>query len=224
MKLSLLIFLPALALLCACGSSSGGASPRIDGGPSENDPGTLVITAPARGAYVPTSGSALITVTGSGASPALTLDGQPVQVNSDGTFQATIACSVGFNLVQAVDGANRLDVPFLYGDFRPPSQEVGQAIAVRVNATGFDGPASSDLTLSAIANAALADHDLLSAVEGQTFSGSLPAGASYTFVVTGTHYGATSVHLSPGPSSLSVTGSVANVEVDGNLTVKVFGL
>src|SRR6202012_2434707 len=81
-----------LASGCATSPGSGGS-----GGPSNGEPLTLEITAPARGATV--DGSA-VTVTGTTNGDSVTIDGTAVAVGDDGSFSASVPVEGGIALIE----------------------------------------------------------------------------------------------------------------------------
>jgi hypothetical protein len=213
----------------AGGSDSGqvgpddGGSPDGDDGSTIHAPGTLVITSPSRAAFISSVSYPSVKVTGTGASPALTIDGRAAQVQADGSFSATVTPSVGLNLIHAIDGSSSLDVPFLYGTFASPIVGVAQAVALRINPPGIDNGDPNGVTLAGLVDRGLATQDLLASIQGQTYGGSLPANGSWTFAVTGAHYAGATVQLAAQPGGVSLVGTLRSLEVDGNLTINIFG-
>jgi hypothetical protein len=205
----------------ACGDSEErGGAPDADPIFTENHPGELVVTSPARAAFLPAADGAQVLVTGTGASPELEINGQPVTPADDGSFASMITATDGLNLIRLVDGDQALDTPFLYGRFEPADAAVAGAVAVRVNAAGYNGFEPTDLSLTLLAQTAVDGIDLLAPLEGTTHSGSIPGG-SWTYVVKGTSYGKTHVLLTPRSGGAKFDFAVEDVRVDGTLTVKV---
>ncbi len=101
----------AIALVsAACASSEG-----EPGGENavENAEGALVITSPARAAFL--TAPERVVVRGTGATKALRVNGVPATVAADGTFEAPFEPLKGLNLIVAVDGDRRAESPFLWG-------------------------------------------------------------------------------------------------------------
>ncbi|MBM4374066.1 MAG: hypothetical protein FJ095_03200 [Deltaproteobacteria bacterium] len=217
------IFAAALALLVV-GCTSESVAP-VDLAPAEpvveeSEPAALVIFTPRRGAFLEAAEGETVVVKGVGAAPGLTINGEPVTPNEDGSFSTTVIAERGLNLIRAVDDDGSLDVPFLFGDFAPPSKELASALTVRLNASGFKSSDSKNVTLTRLAQLALDDVDLLASLKGQTFSGTF-TGGSWSFKVSSTSYDNAKVTFSPRSGGASFQASVANVRVNGTLTVKV---
>ena len=213
------------ALHCGHG---GGDQPSGDG-VQDNKPGDLVITSPARAAFLErpsgVGADAPVTVTGTGATPALTIDGAPATVAADGSFKATVKPTIGLNVIVAVDGDNRLETPFLYGHFRGAQEPVSQAVALDLNAAAIAG-GGSDKTMASvtsIVNDAVSQKDLLQALRGQTFKGSAPLGGSWSYKVTGGKYAGVTIALDPLLGNVRASADVDNLEIDGTLTVTYLG-
>src|SRR5690606_13563442 len=120
MRLRSFLLAASIALIaCSSEEPRGGGEDGI----VENVPGSLVITSPARGAFIDEQSGPVI-VRGTGATKALTIDGTPAKVAPDGSFEAVIEPKRGLNLVLAVDGESRLESPFLYGKFLPADRPV----------------------------------------------------------------------------------------------------
>jgi hypothetical protein len=201
-----------LGMHCANGSSDVPPSPDDSNNPAaDNVPGNLVITSPKRAAFLPND-KPTVEVTGTGASSALTINGQPVQVASDGSFTTTITPMVGLNVIMAVDGDSKLATPFLYGAYHQPTDSIPQAAVLHLAPSGFQG---NGPTLASIAEEYLARHDLLASVRGHKFTGSIPGG-SWTYTLSGGHYDHPSVSITPG-SSFAVGASFSNLVVDGEM-------
>lgn len=203
--------------------SSEEPAPKPEEGVTEARPGALVITSPARAAFIEgaTDGTASVEVKGTGATSELTINGQRAEVTADGSFHATIKPSAGLNLVVAVDGESRLDSPFVFGHFVSADTPVAHAIALDLGAQAINGAAPA-ASLTAITNRALTGRDLMGAIKGQTFSGNV-VGAKYTYAVTGGKYAGASVKIGTAMKGLGVTATVTNVQVDGTLTLTVLG-
>src|SRR5687767_13777412 len=97
-----------------CGGGGSGsddekapAPPGAGGGPAapERKPAksvsSLVITSPARGAFVPANAEGAVLVEGRGAKPGLTINGEAVEVAADGTFRRSVGVTPGLNVVHA---------------------------------------------------------------------------------------------------------------------------
>ncbi len=193
----------------------------------ENQPGTLVITSPARGDQIEAaSGSkgphAPITVRGTGATGALTINGEAVDVAADGSFEAKVTPTVGLNLIVAVDGDARLETPFLFGHFAPASETVKQAIAIDVGADAVGAPLPS-VSLASVTNLALEGRDLIAMLRGQTFGGN-NFGVTWSFTVTGGTHERPMVHLASSDVGLGIDVVAKNLVVDGDLSMVFAGL
>ena len=209
-----------------CGGGGGGDTGN-GGASTDNHPGNLVITSPARAAFVPAtsgSGAGSIAVTGTGATPALTIDGAPAQVGPDGSFHATVKATPGLNLIEAVDGDSHLETPFVYGRFRKSTDAVEQALGIEIGAAGIGGAVTAPhTTLTALVNEALAGVDLLASVKGETLTGSAPVGGSWKYQVSSGKYAGVTVSLAPRDGGLDASVVAKNVEIDGTLTVSYLG-
>jgi hypothetical protein len=186
--------------------------------PSENVPGNLKITSPARAAFVEQS-DAPIQITGTGATSSLTINGAAATVAADGTFNATLQAKPGLNMIVAVDGSSRLETPFLYGHFVSPTTPVEQAIAVGMNEAGLNA-GLPNVSLTGIVNEALKGRDFLSALRGKSLSGK-SGPASWTFKVTAATYSGITVKLDPRKGGLDVAATVADTKVTGTLSLKL---
>src|SRR5262245_23318956 len=110
-----------LATGCSGDDSESGAPGGDSGGGAkitENHPGDLVITSPARAAFIDKKTGLNITVSGKGATKNLTINGNRVAPAADGSFTTTIPATEGLDLIRAVDGEHSVDVPVLYGSFK----------------------------------------------------------------------------------------------------------
>lgn len=210
--------------LAGCGGDDFAAPPAPEEEVSvHNYPGALKITAPARAAFLEETSDGLVEVRGEGASETVTIGDQEITPEEDGSFVASIAASTGLNLVRVVSGEDALDSPFLYGKFAPATEAVPAAVAVRINHAGFVGVKKDDVSLEMLASRALEDADVLAALKGQKFSGSV-AGAKWTFEVKSAKYGKTKVALGPRAGGATFDARVEDLEVEGKLSVKVFGV
>jgi hypothetical protein len=206
-----------------CSSSDeGGDTPAAEQKTTVNDnvPGTLVITAPARAAFIKKADGD-IEVLGSGATSALTINGKPAEVHPDGTFRAMVTPVAGLNVITAVDDESKLETPFLYGNFGAITDAVAQAVGVAIGPKGLDAPAPA-ATLTSIGNLVLKDKDLMAPLKGKTFEGST-SGATYSYKVSDAKYASANVGLAAKAEGLGITAIANNVTVDGTLTVKVLG-
>ena len=175
----------------------------------ESHPGTLVVTTPARAAFLEDDGSAVVEVSGTGATSALTVNGERADVAADGTFHAKVKPAKGLNLVVALDGESRLETPFLFGHFLPANTPVAHAVALEVGAFGIAATAPA-ASLESVTNLALAKRDLIGAFKGQSFGGTV-TGATWTFAVTGGSNGAANVTLAAVAKGLGVNAAVKDV-------------
>jgi hypothetical protein len=206
----------------AIGCSSEEPAPLTEPPVVENHPGTLVVTTPARAAFLEDDGSQVVEVSGTGATSALTINGERADVAADGTFHARVAPSKGLNLVVVVDGESRLETPFLFGHFLPSTTPVAHAIALDVGSFGISAVAPA-ASLESVTNLALAKRDLIGAFKGQSFSSTV-TGVTWTFAVTGGSNGAANVTLASVAKGLGVNAAVKNVVVDGRLSIAALGL
>jgi hypothetical protein len=212
-----------------CASEDPGAASESD--IVENHPGSLVLTEPARAAFIEGSGEpspgdegsdgADVEVKGTGATAALTINGQKAEVGKDGSFRARIKGTPGLNLIRAADGNAKLESPFLFGHFVKPSEPVPRAIALDLGKAAFDGAAPAT-SLSTILNTVLEEGDLLAAIKGKTFSGDVSL-ATWSYKVEGARYAEATVGLGPIPGALAVNATVKGLVIDGVLTIKALG-
>lgn len=201
--------------LCAVHCSSEERAPEPEN-VIENHPGSLVITSPARAAFIEAE-SSQVTVKGTGATGALTINGEQVRVNGDGSFEAKVVPVVGLNVVVAVDGESRLETPFLYGHFAPATRAVPKAIAVQIGQVGIEAPLPN-ASLTSVTNLVLEGRDVIAMLKGKTFSGTT-SGVDYSFKVTGGAHDKPKVSLNTAKKGLGVTALVTGVVVDGDLTI-----
>lgn len=212
------------AVHCGGGDDGGSTGDGANGAPSadvapavkDNSPGTLVITSPARAAFIAAKGATPVDVTGTGGHAGLTVNGAPADVAADGSFHATVTPTVGLNVVVVADPQGSVATSFLYGDFHPVTEAIPRGVAVDIAAAGMNG---SGTTVTTLVNATLADKDLLGSVRGQTFHGSGPAGSSWSFHVSGTHYARAQATLGPRTGGANVSASMGQVVVNGTLSV-----
>lgn len=216
-QLVLAVALAASALHC---SSEEPASPQ-DENVVVSHPSALVITSPARAAFIEDDGSP-VEIRGTGATSALTINGERAEVAADGSFHAKVSPAKGLNLVVARDGDARLETAFLFGHFVSAETPVKQAVALDVGSRGISAVAPA-ASLESVTNLALAKRDLIGSFKGQSFSGTV-TGATWTFAVTGGGNGAATVAFAARAKGLGVDAAVKDVVVDGRLTLKALGL
>lgn len=211
-----------LVVFSGCGSDDA-REPRDE--PTEEEtvyeehfPEGIVVTAPARGAFISAEMGNVVTVTGSGARADLTINGQPVTPDDSGAFAADVPLGLGLNLITVADGEGSVETPVVFGHFAPTTQAVPGAVALRVNPRGFANDDPNAMSLTEVAQSALNDVDLLAPLKGQTLTGSIPGG-SWNLHVWKTVYAGTSVQLSPAPGGAAFTAKVHDVEVYGTLTI-----
>ncbi len=217
-----------LPLLCATAvavsalhCSSEEPAPKADDKVIESHPGALVITSPARAAFIANDVD-VVEVKGTGATRALTINGVSADVSDDGSFTAKVKPEAGLNLVVAVDGESRTESPFLYGKFVSMATPVPHAIALDVGANGIALPAPA-ASLTSVANMALEKRDLLAAFKGQSFTGTV-TGATWKFEVTSGHNGAATVGMTSVAKGIAADATIKDVIVDGRLTLGALGL
>lgn len=190
----------------------------------ENHPGELVLTSPTRAAFIegdlqtPTP----VTVKGSGASSALTINGEHVDVGVDGSFETKVVPVGGLNLIVATDGQARLETPFVYGHFVPVSTAVANAISIELGKDGLEAPLPN-ASITSAANLALEGRNVVEALRGKTLEGAV-TGASFAFTVTGGRHEVPKVQLNSGEVGVGATVQVSKLAVDGNLTIRVAGV
>lgn len=216
-----LFALPCALALVHC-SPSGEHEDEPSSVITESKPGSLVITTPERASFVKGDGATEVQVRGTGATKGLEINGQPVEVEPDGSFHTTVKPSVGLNLIVAKNGESRLERPFLFGKFVSPETLVPHAIAVDVGAQGLSAPLPS-ASVESVTNLALKDRNLLEMLAGKTFSGSMTA-ADWTFTVNRGSNGTAEVRLGAIDRGLNVSASVNSVAVDGRLTMTSLGI
>jgi hypothetical protein len=180
----------------------------------ENVPGALVITSPSRASFIESKGGPVV-VRGTGATKALTIDGNAVNVSADGSFEATIDAKPGLNLIEAVDGESKLEVPFLYGEFLPANQPVSHAIAIDIGALGLAAPAPA-ASLTSIVNLALEGRDLIAAMRGKSFSGNV-LGGSWSFQLTGGSHAKATASLASADKGPLVSASARDLVIEGTM-------
>lgn len=183
----------------------------------DNVPGSLVITSPERAAFIKQT-SAPLEIKGTGATPALTINGEPANVAPDGSFTATLRPEPGLNLILASDGDARLEQAFLYGKFESLTTPVPQGVAVSMNAAGV-GAKSPSTSLTTVINEALRGRDLIAGVRGQSMSGS-SGPFNWSYRVTNARYASVAVSLGARSGGVNATAVVNDVSVTGTITVK----
>ncbi len=153
-------------------SGTGGAAPEVPGAPEPKPTksvSSLVITSPARGAFLSANAEGSVLVEGRGASAGLTINGAAVEVAADGTFRRPVAATPGLNVVRAVDGDDEVGTPFLYGTFAPKGESAAGAVVARVNAAGLAADSSAGVGLSALLAQVLASDATAGVLVGQEF-------------------------------------------------------
>lgn len=210
MRLRSCLLAASLALVACAGDEPKTGDENV----VENVPGALVITSPARASFVE-SKSGPVVVRGTGASKALTIDGNAVRVAADGSFEATIEPRPGLNLIEAVDGESKLEVPFLYGEFLPANQPVSNAIAIDIGAQGLSAAAPA-ASLTTIVNLALEGRDLIEAMRGKSFSGNVLGGA-WSFALTGGSHAKATASLESAARGPMVSASARDLVIEGNM-------
>lgn len=205
-------FVVALGLLApACGGNDQGEpEPAVEAVPSQ-----LVVTSPARAAFLHSNEQVI--VRGTGATKALRINGAVATVRDDGTFEAAVVPLRGLNLVVAKDGEQTVEVPFMWGDYARPDKAVASAIAFDIGPQGFDAPAPA-ASLSSLSTAALKGKDLAKALVGTTKSGSA-VGMDYSYSVTGATYQDAKVKLVPADGGAKVTVTVVDLVIDGTMSI-----
>jgi hypothetical protein len=196
-------------------------APSADENIVDNHPGALVITEPARAAFIEGDDGADVEVKGTGASPDVTVNGQHPEVAPDGSFHLKLKAKEGLNLITAVDGESRLESPFLFGHFISATTPVSQALALELGKAAIDGPPPAG-SLTSILNSVIKDQDLLAAIRGKTFSGDVSL-ATWSYKVDEAKYTDPAVGLGPVKGGIAVNAGVKNLLVDGTLSVKAFG-
>jgi len=213
--------LPVMALaLASAHCSSEEPAPRQDDAVIDNHPGDLVITSPKRAAFIEGDDGADVEIEGTGATSELTINGQRADVSADGSFHAKVKATAGLNIVKAADGESRLETPFLFGHFVSKDTPVARAAAIQIGPEGMNGAAPLT-SLSSITNQFLDGQDLMKAVKGKTFSGTIPGG-SWSYKVTDAKYSDATAAFAPGQRGVDVDAALKDVEVDGTLTMTVF--
>lgn len=203
----------------AC-SGDEATAPTSEDNVSESRPGSLVITSPARAAFIEGEGGS-VEIVGTGATSALTINGAPAEVGADGSFKATVKPGVGLNVIVAVDGESRLEAPFLYGHFVSANKPVDKAVSLDIGPAALNAPAPA-ASLTSVVGLALADHDLVGLLKGQKFDGSVP-GATFEFTVSGGRSAKPVVALSPAQGGVGVAASLKDLVVEGTLKAKILG-
>jgi len=186
----------------------------------ESEPLQLEILKPERAAFLSESDGADIEVFGLGASPGLTINGDPVTPEADGSFKTIITAHSGLNVLHAEDELSSVDTPFLFGTYAAPSKALPGAVSVRINAGGFKNTDLKVASLTRLAQLGLDDIDLLAQLKGQIFSGTF-TGGSWSFKVSSTSYTGAKVSFLPRTGGASFQATVSKVAVKGVLTVKV---
>lgn len=199
-----------------CSSSEDSAPPVPEAVVQEGHVGTLVVSEPARASFVKDEGHP-VRVRGTGASKNLRINDQAVQVGGDGSFEAMVTPERGLNIVVAVDGESRLELPFLYGAYASPSEAVPAAVAIDLGADAIEAPAP-EASLSSVVSAALDGRDLVGLLKGKEFSGEA-SGATFEFEVLGGKNGAAAADVGPASGGIDAAVAVNDIFVEGDLTI-----
>lgn len=195
--------------------------PKKSDGVTDNHPGSLVITAPERAAFIEGDDGTEVEVKGTGASQSaeLTINGERVDVAADGSFHGRIVARRGLNVINAVNGDAKLDAPFLFGHFAKQGTPIKEAAALNVGVGALNGQAPAT-SFSSIANTFLAKQDLISKVKGQTLNGDV-LGAKWSFKVTNAKYETVNVGFHPAAKGVDVRAAIKKIVVDGTLAMDV---
>jgi hypothetical protein len=191
---------------------------------TEQKAGNLAFTYPERGAFIEQSGETL-EIKGTGASPAMTINGQPATIAKDGTWTATITPTVGVNIIKSVDGEFASDCAFMYGHFVKFSDPLPQGISLKLGVQGVAGkdPVAS---LSSVTSLFLKGKtDLLAALKGKDLgSGSCSFATCSGSISSAKNGGNTTVAFSPADGGVNVTLVGHDIDVSGPVTAKAIGL
>ena len=198
---------------------------------------TLDIDTPERGTF---STEVATTVSGTVSDPytgiaSLTVNGEPVTVESDGSFSADLANSFGLNVLEteAIDGDGNPTTDtraVLAGAFLPYESAADDGIAARINQAGFD-------TLETLGEGLIGGTDLAAVIPNPAFSTSSESCIdlifdevcitwySITLYVTNPYIGATDLELDPDAGGwLNATFTVYNPSIDWEADGTVLGI
>ncbi len=198
---------------------------------------TLDIDTPERGTF---STEVATTVSGTVSDPytgiaSLTVNGEPVTVESDGSFSADLANSFGLNVLEteAIDGDGNPTTDtraVLAGAFLPYESAADDGIAARINQAGFD-------TLETLGEGLIGGTDLAAVIPNPAFSTSSESCIDLIFdevcitwygislYVTNPYIGATDLELDPDAGGwLNATFTVYNPSIDWEADGTVLGI
>lgn len=216
------------------GDGDGGDDDGIGGDwdgnlPDGDDPVTptsqkLVIESPARGAMIASRDAATVVVSGRvlehDPSEELSINGQAVDIASDGTFTHELTPRSGPNIIAAtLSGAPgaRAQRSFLYGEFASLDQRVASAAALRINREGFADEDTEIDDISAIVSAAVAERDVIKLLP-TSYSFDAPVVGKVNATLTERSSGAARVVLTPRAGGVHAVVRVPNVRVRHKLS------
>lgn len=226
-------WLAAILLATACSAGDvgpgsggpggpGGGGPGGDGNlPGGDDPvgtseGKVIFDSPERGAFIPSSAGATVRVAGRAPTgDELKINGETVPVAEDGTFSLNVTPRPGFNVVDFELDANpkvQGQRTFLWGDFANPEDLARAAIGLRINRGGMDDEDDEIDDMSALAEAALADRDVIKLLP-RTYSFDPPVIGRVNVELTERTAARPRVALSPRAGGLAANVQLPNVRI-----------
>ncbi|MBA3392618.1 MAG: hypothetical protein H0T89_08240 [Deltaproteobacteria bacterium] len=194
----------------------GTSTPESEPVPDDEQPAipldsALEFSSPQRGAFIRASTGPTVEVAGKVSDAVgrpLTINGTPVTYAADGTFRTLVMPKIGTNVIIAKlgdDGASA-QRSFVYGRFVAATESVPSAVALRVNASGFDdGNADLD-DLSTVAEEALAARNVMTLFPS-SFNVSAPVVGTLRVSLPTRSAGRPNVRLAPRTGG--VTGAVS---------------
>lgn len=178
--LAALLFASATA--CSAGDLGPGGGSGGEGGeggegggnlPDNDDPlgsseGAVTFTSPERGAFIASAGATTVTVSGTAPTDdELTINGDTVAVDETGHFSIQLTPKPGFNVIDwELDSRPKVQGQraFLFGEFAGADVFANAAVGLRINRDGMDDDDGEIDDMSAIAEAALADRNLMNQI------------------------------------------------------------
>ncbi len=181
----------------------------------------LAVQQPAAGAFVARTSDGLVSVSGTADSSGVSINGREVSVADDGTYATQIYAQDGLNVLfieaDGIAGAQS-ERAFLYGDIADASASFPNALALRLNAAGYDNQDGTLDNISAVLSDALEHANLLSLIPASDLNVNLGVG-SVDVAINSLSYGTVVTDLVPIDAGLSASGSIANINIGMTLTI-----
>ncbi len=228
--LAALLFATACATACSSGELGPGGGGDGDGdgdglgdgnlpggnGPVGTSDGKVIFESPARGAFIASSAGPTVRVAGRAPTgDELKINGETVTVAADGSFSLDVTPTAGMNVVDFELDSNpkvQGQRTFLWGDFAAPEDLARAAIGLRINRAGMDDDDAEVDDMSALAEAALAQRDVIKLLP-RTYSFDPPVIGNVNVELTERTAGEPRVALSPRAGGVAARVSLPNVRI-----------